>query len=233
MAEAITLGYVPTIEKAKELSTAITDTAEAAESAGEKWLKSIEGISPALDAIIAKARAAGDAVAGASGGGATGGGASGGKAGGKAGGAAGAAGTGPFPTLGGGTGTVLGGIVSQPTGSGLQPFTNVPAWNLGPGSTAPTGGGMGSAVNQYRGGSYTGMSGTSFQHGGIVPGFGPVPIIAHGGEQILPAGGRSGGGGMVRIEPGAIQISGTVIDQSRDWAVLVETLGQALAARLR
>ena len=60
-----------------------------------------------------------------------------------------------------------------------------------------------------------------------------MPIIAHGGEQILPAGGRSGGGGMVRIEPGAIQISGTVIDQSRDWDVLVELLGQSLAARLR
>ena len=28
----------------------------------------------------------------------------------------------------------------------------------------------------------------SFQYGGIVPGHGPIPIMAHGGERILPAG---------------------------------------------
>lgn len=32
------------------------------------------------------------------------------------------------------------------------------------------------------------MGWLGFQHGGVVPGSGPVPIIAHGGETILPAG---------------------------------------------
>jgi hypothetical protein len=73
----------------------------------------------------------------------------------------------------------------------------------------------------------------SFQHGGIVPGIGPVPIIAHGGETILPAGNPGGGRALVRIEPGAIQIRGTIVDQSRDWDVLVEHLAQTIGARLR
>jgi hypothetical protein len=74
----------------------------------------------------------------------------------------------------------------------------------------------------------------SFQHGGIVPGVGPMPIIAHGGERIVPVHGESGARAVqVRIEPGAIQLSGTIIDQQRDWGSLVEELGQALEARLR
>jgi hypothetical protein len=74
----------------------------------------------------------------------------------------------------------------------------------------------------------------SFQHGGIVPGVGPMPIIAHGGERIVPVHGESGARAVqVRIEPGAIQLSGTIIDQQRGWGSLVEELGQALEARLR
>jgi hypothetical protein len=38
-----------------------------------------------------------------------------------------------------------------------------------------------------------------FQTGGIVPGVGPVPIIAHGGERIIPAHGESGGFGAVTV----------------------------------
>ena len=197
MAEAIQLGYVPTIEKAKELGAAIEETGKDAVSAGERWLQSIAGISSALDAIIAKSRAAAAAAAGGA--------AAGGAAAPVSGGGGISAGGGPSTGVYGGRfgGSVIGNIANQPSGSGLQPFN--PKYNI-----------------------------PHFPHGGIVPGSGPVPIIAHGGEQILPAGGRSGaGGGIVRIEPGAIQISGTVIDQSRDWDVLVESLGQALAARLR
>jgi hypothetical protein len=74
----------------------------------------------------------------------------------------------------------------------------------------------------------------SYQHGGLVPGVGPVPIIAHGGERIVPVHGESGGGAVqVHIEPGAVQLSGTIIDQQRGWGSLVEELGQALEARLR
>jgi hypothetical protein len=75
---------------------------------------------------------------------------------------------------------------------------------------------------------------SSYQHGGLVPGVGPVPIMAHGGERIVPVHGENGTGAvMVRIEPGAVQLSGTIIDQQRGWGSLVEELGQALEARLR
>jgi hypothetical protein len=37
----------------------------------------------------------------------------------------------------------------------------------------------------------------------------------------------------VNIAPGAVQLSGTIIDQQRGWGSLVEELGQALEARLR
>jgi hypothetical protein len=74
-----------------------------------------------------------------------------------------------------------------------------------------------------------------FQSGGIVPGHGPMPIIAHGGEAVLPerltqalAGGLQP---SVHIHPGAIQIAGTFIDQQRAWGSMVEELGQALEAR--
>jgi hypothetical protein len=73
-----------------------------------------------------------------------------------------------------------------------------------------------------------------YQHGGLVPGVGPVPIIAHGGERIVPVHGDERAGAVqVRIEPGAVQLSGTIIDQQRGWGSLVEELGQALEARLR
>jgi hypothetical protein len=74
----------------------------------------------------------------------------------------------------------------------------------------------------------------NYQHGGLVRGVGPVPIIAHGGERILPVHGEPEAGAIqVRIEPGAVQLSGTIIDQQRGWGSLVEELGQALEARLR
>jgi len=176
MAEALRLGYVPTIEKAEELATVIGLAADSAESAGERWLQSVSGISSALDEIIAKSRAAGQAAASVGAGGAASGGV-----------------TGAAPAAGSGGPVDVSGLIRT-----------------------------------------IDMIGGSFQHGGIVPGAGPIPIIAHGGEQILPVGSRSGGaGGVVRVEAGAIQISGTVIDQARDWDTLVDTLGQALAARLR
>jgi hypothetical protein len=72
-----------------------------------------------------------------------------------------------------------------------------------------------------------------FQHGGLVPGVGPRAIIAHGGERILPVHGECGGEAVkVHIEPGAVQLSGTIIDQQRGWGTLVEELGQALETRL-
>jgi hypothetical protein len=73
-----------------------------------------------------------------------------------------------------------------------------------------------------------------YQHGGLVPGVGPVPIIAHGGERILPVHGeREAGAVKMVIQAGAIQLSGTIIDQQRGWGTLVEELGQALETRLR
>jgi len=50
---------------------------------------------------------------------------------------------------------------------------------------------------------------------------------------VIPAGAGTGGRAVVRIEPGAIQIRGTIVDQSRDWDVLVEHLAQTISARLR
>jgi hypothetical protein len=48
--------------------------------------------------------------------------------------------------------------------------------------------------------STTQTSAKGFQHGGIVPGSGPIPIIAHGGEMILTkAQQQAVGGGMVNI----------------------------------
>lgn len=49
---------------------------------------------------------------------------------------------------------------------------------------------MGKALGKGIGGTVEliGSALPSFQHGGIVPGSGPVPIMAHGGETILPAG---------------------------------------------
>jgi hypothetical protein len=75
---------------------------------------------------------------------------------------------------------------------------------------------------------------SSYQHGGLVPGVGPVGIIAHGGERIVPVHGENENGAvMVRIEPGAVQLCGTIIDQQRGWGSLVEELGQALEVRLQ
>jgi hypothetical protein len=73
-----------------------------------------------------------------------------------------------------------------------------------------------------------------YQHGGLVRGVGPVPIIAHGGERILPVHGEPEAGAVkVHIESGAVQLSGTIIDQQRGWGSLVEELGQALEKRLQ
>jgi hypothetical protein len=183
MQEAIALGYVPTIEKAKELTVAVTETAEAAEDAGERWLRSMEGVSATMDDIIAKTRAAGAAASGGTtsrtlvtGGGITGGG-----------------------TTGGGSAIDISGLLGT-----------------------------------------IGQISAPYQHGGLVPGSGPVPIVAHGGEVVIPTrpgrvSAEAGGGEsvMIRIEPGAVQLSGTIIDQQRGWGSLVEELGQALEARLR
>jgi hypothetical protein len=101
------------------------------------------------------------------------------------------------------------------------------------------GGGTSSGYGIEAGGAYGGYESgggdlENYQHGGMVPGVGPVPIIAHGGERIVPVHGESGARAVqVRIEPGAIQLSGTIIDQQRGWGSLVEELGQALEARLR
>jgi hypothetical protein len=88
--------------------------------------------------------------------------------------------------------------------------------------------------------AYTPVAGTTtpygeenYQHGGLVPGVGPRPIIAHGGERILPVHGEPEMAAVkVSIEAGAVQLTGTIIDLQRDWGSLVEELGQALEQRL-
>jgi len=230
MDEAIRLGYVPMTEAVKETTAAVETLGDVGESSTERWLKSLEGISPALDEIAAKARAAAGSVAGTTS-------ASGAVAAGAVAGAAAAS--------GGATGvhgldfSVLGGVVGQPTGSGLTPLTGGVSKfsgleNLPPGTTG-VGGGIFAPSSTPAPAPIISpwVDAPQMQHGGRVPGIGPVPIIAHGGETVIPAGAGTGGRAVVRIEPGAIQIRGTIVDQSRDWDVLVEHLAQTISARLR
>jgi membrane-associated protease RseP (regulator of RpoE activity) len=58
MQEAIAKGHVPTQQAAAATADALADLGAAAVDAGEQWLRSLEGISTALDAIIAKTRQA-------------------------------------------------------------------------------------------------------------------------------------------------------------------------------
>lgn len=97
--------------------------------------------------------------------------------------------------------TVLGPIANQSPGSGLRPFN--PDFDL-----------------------------PHFAAGGVVPGPTGQPrvIVAHGGEEVTPAGKR-GGGSRTTVNHITVNVSGTVIQQERDWAVLVEHLGQSLDDR--
>jgi hypothetical protein len=67
-----------------------------------------------------------------------------------------------------------------------------------------------------------------------------VPITAHGGEGILSSKlvralekfAATGGGTKANVVVNVRQ-SGTVIQQDRDWASLVESISQAVDARMR
>ena len=192
--ETVTAATDPVIEKMQEINVEVAKTPELITDAGEAWLKSMEGISSALDEIIAKTRqargaaGAGGMASGAGGTGLTNGGTVGG-------------GGMPWSSLGGGTGTVLGGILNQPSGSGLTPFN--PNYNplLGPGQ----------------------QSGKSPGDPGYIPG----GIFAPSGSTHPVS------ESTTIIQAGAVQITGTVIDQQRDWDTLVSNLGQSIAAQQR
>ena len=133
MQEAIALGYLPTVEAAKKVSDAVTVVAEVSKVAGDSIASSLfragaasEQTIAILDAVIKKGQEAAAAMAAS------------GRAGpvpiGFAGGAGGAGsavrpeagaagGGGPSGVYGGPFGgSVLGGIVNQPKGSGLTPL---------------------------------------------------------------------------------------------------------------
>jgi hypothetical protein len=232
---AISTGIVPTAEATKAAKTALDEFTASTTFAADS-VEALFGITggPLLDTLnelIAKGREAQAAVAGATGaapGGMTVAGTGGGGT------------TITRTTAGGGGGptgvfgldfTTLGGIAGQAGGSGLTPFSPSSNLSFTAGEMSGTGGGgvptsiVQPAIETVQ----------MFQGGGIVPGRGAVPIIAHGGEAVLPerltqalAGGLQP---SIHIHPGAIQIAGTFIDQQRAWGSMVEELGQALEAR--
>jgi len=71
----------------------------------------------------------------------------------------------------------------------------------------------------------------SFQGGGIVPGrLGqPVPILAHGGEEVIPAHERGRGGITINILPGAV--SGNLVSERQLESVVASGVGRALGNR--
>jgi hypothetical protein len=206
--EAVTLGFIPVAEEAAKATTAIEELTEETKYAADS-VEALFGITggPLLDTLnelIAAGKAAQAAVTGT-------------------------APTGrpstrapmadvPTVTRTGGPGPVIG-------GQGVGPEFQIAVERVRTGAQ--------DLQNAFTNTQYA-FSRPEFQHGGIVPGVGPMPIIAHGGERIVPVHGENGVGAVqIRIEPGAIQLSGTLIDQQRGWGSLVEELGQALEARLR
>jgi hypothetical protein len=249
MQEAIRLGYVPTQEEATKTAAAIDTVGASSETAASK-VTELFGISggplfDTLEELIGKANAAAAAVdsalTGSGGGGSSGSGGSGSSSG-----------SGGSSSSGGSGGSVLDDIINQPKGSGLTPFDPANDPILGPGQESGSGGGgmggsgaqtdvsgAGASAKQYTFG--TGGNLNQFALGGIVPGgpTTPVPIIAHGGEAVIPSGlvpalerlARGGGGSGPPVVHLTVHQSGTVIQQERDWQTFVTMIQQSLAGR--
>lgn len=164
---------------------------EAIADAGQRWLASIQGISRALDNVIASMRAA------------------------------------PATPSGG----------SRPAARMHQ---------AGPTGLSETTSELGGLLRTIQ------MIGGDFAHGGVIPGPPGVPrvIRAHGGELVAPpqqmvavlrealrseiqvaSSPPPPTTITVQIAPGAVQLSGQIIRAERDWDLLVEQLGQAIARR--
>ena len=234
-------GELPEVKaKTDELSVSVENLGEKGESASERWLKSIEGISPALDAIIAKARQAASAVSGAAG-------AASGSGGGGGGATSSSSGGGTTPA-----GFMKGGgvdfLINQPKGSGLTPLTGGGSQHYGlDTSTTP---------NPYTSSSKINVGGASD------PAFGPQPSVytfpiglrrgamprsglawleegetvntRDQGRAILDALRESRGGGVtVVMEAGAVVVQSPQGMTDREIDAVVEVLGQRLDQRQR
>jgi hypothetical protein len=204
MQDAITLGYVPTVEAAKKVTEAVTVATEATKTAGESIAASLfkagaasEGLIATLDALIAKGAAAQAAFAGA------------GRSGPVPVGFTGGAGSAVRPAAGGASGggggggatgvygldfTTLGGIANQPKGSGLTPMT-------------------GGASQYYDLGA---ISHPSIRDAGPGQNLNPNPASA-AGYRDRPT---------VQTVNLTVNQTGTVVSNDRDWA----TVGASVAA---
>lgn len=235
MQEAINTGIVPTTEKLKEAKQAADEFAGSGQSAGEKWLSSIEGISSSLDAIIAKTRAASAAAAGA-----------------------GSTATG----MRGSTAATSGDGGGSSSGRLIEPYHGMGEWApSGPGTSlaftpgersGTGGGGMGGpGAKSDTSGARTYDPNQTYQHGGV------VPVLAHAGEIIdqprrivdrlseavrqvdrgrggRKTAGQASGGVHVHVAPGAVNYQGGFITSAdRDFESITELMAQRIGERMR